>query len=283
MAPRRIVSAIRANHTCQCSLHLQHAQELFMPCLQFQYRSPNLVFYDHSQGGVVGFPYPMLGGCHIIPTGILEYNERCCQAWECFCGLLSPELPAFVKINNTTDGTIGSCNDCRLYDYPVFDCYGANTLRDNSAIQPASLPDQVAPVAWWHRAVHRQAPYASTGPRCRSHVQIHRTVQQDSDENESYAPSSSLPSPRQLLAGIRSRHPDTPIKRERSPTQFLSLSLLTSSTAAALISSPYRPTASGSPQTHGSSATRDEVLQFCNSCFTAYPVESFATHECDSD
>ncbi|KAF8590818.1 hypothetical protein K439DRAFT_1611741 [Ramaria rubella] len=305
MAPRRIVSAIRANHTRRHSLHLQYTQELFAPCLEFQYRSSNLVFYDRSQGGVVEFPYPMSGGRRIIPTGILGYNERRRQAWECFCGLLSPELPAFVKIDNTTNGTIGSCDDCGLYDtdelftsvsfddkhdtatttadYPAFDRYGANTLRDNSAIQPAALPDRVAPVARRRRAVHRRAPYASTGPRRRSRVQIRSTVQQDSDENESHASSSNLPSPRQLLAGIRSPHPETPIKRERSPTRFLSLSSPTSSTAAALISGPYRPTASGSSRTHGSSATRDEVLQFCDSCFAAYPVESFATHECDSD
>ncbi|KAF8584864.1 hypothetical protein K439DRAFT_1616359 [Ramaria rubella] len=86
------------------------------------------------------------------------------RAWECFCGLLSPEIPAFVQINNTTNGTIGSCDDCGLYDYPVFDRYGANTLKDNSVIQPAALPDQVAPVARWRHAVHRRVPYASTGP-----------------------------------------------------------------------------------------------------------------------
>ncbi|KAF8576150.1 hypothetical protein K439DRAFT_1623059 [Ramaria rubella] len=100
-----------------------------------------------------------------------DWNSR---AWECFCGLLSPELPAFVKIDNTTNGTIGSCDDCdtdELFtsvsfddkhdtatttaDYPAFDRYGANTLRDNSAIQPAALPDRVAPVAQQCCAVHR--------------------------------------------------------------------------------------------------------------------------------
>ncbi|KAF8583906.1 hypothetical protein K439DRAFT_1617116 [Ramaria rubella] len=99
---------------------------------------------------------PMSGGRRIIPTGILGYNEHRRQAWECFCGLLSPELPAFVKIDNMTDGTIGSCDDCGLYDtdelftlvsfddkndtatttadYPVFDRYGETTQQSSQLL-----------------------------------------------------------------------------------------------------------------------------------------------------
>ncbi|KAF8582982.1 hypothetical protein K439DRAFT_1634883, partial [Ramaria rubella] len=95
------------------------------------------------------------------------------------------------------------------------------------------------------------------------------------------ARSSSPPSPRQLLAGIRSRQPESPNKRHHSPTRFLSLSSPSSSTAAALISGPYRPKASGSSQVHGSPGTKGEILQFCDRCVAAYPMEMFASHECE--
>ncbi|KAF8580722.1 hypothetical protein K439DRAFT_1636800 [Ramaria rubella] len=99
--------------------------------------------------------------------------------------------------------------------------------------------------------------------------------------NLSLARSSSPPSPRQLLAGIRSRQPESPNKRHHSPTRFLSLSSPSSSTAAALISGPYGPKASGSSQVHGSPGTKDEIPQFCDRCVAAYPMEMFASHECE--
>lgn len=54
----------------------------------------------------------MSGGRAIVPTGIVSYNEQRRQAWECWCGLLSPDFPIFLEIFNTRDGAIGFCDEC---------------------------------------------------------------------------------------------------------------------------------------------------------------------------
>ena len=62
MAPRRITSAIRTHNSRRLALRIpdnypiSYKLELFEPCLEFQRRSNNLVFYDRAQGAVVEYP-----------------------------------------------------------------------------------------------------------------------------------------------------------------------------------------------------------------------------------
>ncbi|KAF8588891.1 hypothetical protein K439DRAFT_1613230 [Ramaria rubella] len=88
----------------------------------------------------------MSGGFFINPAGISKYNEHRRQAFECWCGLLSPDTPMFVELRKTAHGSYASCDECGLNfsldekfqttsmtaDFPAFDKHGPT--------MPASSP-----------------------------------------------------------------------------------------------------------------------------------------------
>ncbi|KAF8577062.1 hypothetical protein K439DRAFT_1622370 [Ramaria rubella] len=151
-----MASYINQNHSLtlqRFSLHLRsqstkqsYKDELFAPCHAMQACSSNLMFYDHAEGAVVEYPYPMSGGRFINPAGMSKYLERHRQVFECWCSLLLPNVPVFVAIWTMTHRPYTSCDKCGLNvsldeifettsmtaDYPSFD--------KNGATMPASSP-----------------------------------------------------------------------------------------------------------------------------------------------
>jgi hypothetical protein len=57
----------------------------------------------------------MSGGRRIVPGGVPGFNARRRQAYECWCGLLSPEVPVFLELQKTRHGTFGECHECGVY------------------------------------------------------------------------------------------------------------------------------------------------------------------------
>ncbi|KAF8587724.1 hypothetical protein K439DRAFT_770822 [Ramaria rubella] len=178
MAP--YINKNRSVTMCHFSLQLHqqatdyvqsYKDELFAPCLTMQARSPNSVFYDRAEGAVVEYPYPMLGGHLINPGGISKYLEQRRQAFKCWCGLLSPDVPVFIELWTMSQGSYASCEKCGLNvsldekfqttsmtaDYPLLD--------KNAAAMPTSSPMSIF-------AAHGLAPQARRNGLRRRHSMV---------------------------------------------------------------------------------------------------------------
>ncbi|KAF8576789.1 hypothetical protein K439DRAFT_1622601 [Ramaria rubella] len=132
-----------------------YKDELFAPCCAMQAHSSNLVFYDCAEGAVVEYPYPMSGGRFINPVRISKYLECRHQVFECWCGLLSPDVPVFIAIRTTTHGLYASCDKCGLNDYPSFDKHGV-TMPTSSPMSGFAAHG-LAPQPRWHGSRRRHS------------------------------------------------------------------------------------------------------------------------------
>ncbi|KAF8573301.1 hypothetical protein K439DRAFT_1643100 [Ramaria rubella] len=274
MSSHRIFSFNRSNHTHQSSQQYPrpYRDKLLAACLKMQSKSPNLVFYDHVQGAVAEYPYPMSAARLISLAGISKYNECRRQAFECWCGLLSPETPTFLRLQNMKEqGAFAFCAECGLNvsldekyqtatmaaDYPPFEEYGAT--------MPATLPSNAAV----------QNPMRSSLGRSKGTRQCSTVGYSVSNPKNLLTlpatPLSSPPALTDLLGSIGRRG------KGRSLTCFLSLVLLSSSVVSGLISGPN---SSSTSQSSGSSCNDSEKLELCDRCFAAYPLEEFKTHTC---
>ena len=123
----------------------------------------------------------------------------------------------------------------------------------------------------WRRPRRPYSPLRRQTRRSDRGVRV--TVEQDTRLFND--PSSSPPSPRDLLAtaGLRQHR----MKREPSPAAsgYLTLPSPSSSTAGALISGP-----SSSGPRRSSPDDDDDVLQFCDTCYAAIPAAKFSDHTC---
>ncbi|KAF8580242.1 hypothetical protein K439DRAFT_1619952 [Ramaria rubella] len=263
-----------------------YKNELFSPCLALRTQSPNFVFYDHAQGAVVEYPYPMSGGYFINPAGISKYNERRRQAFECWCGLLSPDTPMFVELRKTAHGSFASCDECGLNsDYPAFDKHGptmpaSSPMAGLSAGGPPPQPIQLVSAGrgqGWGRGWGRKpVSWLGLGPRTPKKIRTRAAAR---------LASSSPPSASKLLRAIKHKEPESALRRPctRSPVRFLSLTSLTSSAADGLVHGPNTSgRASGSKSAIKIEEEEETTLEFCDKCFAAYPVEGFAKHSCRS-
>ncbi|KAF8574336.1 hypothetical protein K439DRAFT_1642276 [Ramaria rubella] len=98
MSSRRIFSFNHSNHTCCLSLRFHDDPPSYRESSQ-QYPQP---YRDELFAACLKIP--MSAGCLISLAGISKYNEHRKQAFECWCGLLSPETPT---VQNPTHGYLG--------------------------------------------------------------------------------------------------------------------------------------------------------------------------------
>ncbi|KAF8573964.1 hypothetical protein K439DRAFT_1624692 [Ramaria rubella] len=278
-----------------------YKSELFSPCLALQAQSPNFVFYDRAQGAVVEYPYPMSGGYFINLAGISKYKECRRQAFECWCGLLSPDTPMFVELRKTAHGSYASCDECGLNfsldekfqttsmtaDYPAFDKHAptmpvSSPMAGLSAGGPPPQPIRLVSAGQGQGRGrgrgrgHKPVSWLGLGPRTPKKIRTRAAAR---------LASSSPPSASKLLRAIKHKEPDSASRCPctRNPVRFLSLTSLTSSAADGLVHGPNTSgMASGSKSAIKIEEEEETTLKFCDKCFAAYPVEGFAKHSCRS-
>ena len=86
---------LRSGTRCHCWVPIVSSQ-IFIPTI-------NLILCS-----------PMSGGWWIMPEGIIGYNKWHCQVWECWCGLILPNMPSFLQMIRSKYGTYGECEECGL-------------------------------------------------------------------------------------------------------------------------------------------------------------------------
>ncbi|KAF8583772.1 hypothetical protein K439DRAFT_1617221 [Ramaria rubella] len=208
--------------------------------------------------------------------GIGKYNECRHQAFECWCGLLLPEVPVFVKLKKIGRGSYAICHefllDEKLYtcsmtaDYPVF--------NKNGATMPASSPTSVSHAAGGQSVQHTR--------RCSTLSHLAR----GSKSAYKLSMPSSPPSASRLLQEVNHEEPTTPTPvgctRNHTLAHLMSLTSSTSSMAAEMMHGRNLSLAGSSSQGSSRSAAGEEQthLQFCDNCFVAYSVERFARDIC---
>ncbi|KIJ53273.1 hypothetical protein M422DRAFT_42988 [Sphaerobolus stellatus SS14] len=301
MAPRPFISMIR-NQNFRCNRRRvdypqDFVDDLFRPCVRMQERSPDIVVYDRSQRAVVEFGYPasLLTLEAIVPTGIIGYFERRRIALECFCELDSEE-PVYLDMMNTRYGAVGSCHRCGCrVDFR--NVYQTMTIAGHyegfnrrSAIRPASAPIITLPRARLHNSrrisqPNRRGMGAAHNAHSASTMPSLWARQVTPTSFRTHLPSDDTfpTSPTEYAAANRRFHGKA---AESAPSRFMSLSSPTSSQASGLIH--YNSTAASSSGSYGHNATSsssggngpDGPLEFCDSCFAAYPVADFPSHSC---
>ncbi|KAF8576066.1 hypothetical protein K439DRAFT_1623119 [Ramaria rubella] len=193
--------------------------------------------------------------------------------FECWCELLSPEVPVFVELKKIRRGSYTICHECglnilldeKLYtcsmmvDYPAFD--------KNGATMPASSPTSVS------HAAGRQS--------------VQRTRRRSTLSHLARGSKSALClQALRLLREVNHEEPTTPtpVGRTRNHTlaHIMSLTSSTSSMAAGMMHGRNLSLAGSSSQGSSRSAAGEEQthLEFCDNCFAAYSVEHFARHIC---